>query len=182
MSWFSNLFSFGRGKPKDIKRSLQTIIKEELKRAKAEIGDNMRMYGRNASGKSVKGLKVRVSNTTGYIDAPESWNWMERGRGPGGGGVGWAIYNAIRKWIIDKGISVRSKRKSPSKQLHDTAWAISHSIINNGTRLHREYINGGTWQNIYTAPVKRAQERIAKQSTRYVLQSLEEIFKIENSD
>lgn len=173
MSWFSKLFSFGRKVDENsVHQSIQSIIKEELNRTKAEISDNMRMYGRNASGRSVKGMKVRVSKTTGYIDAPVSWNWMEQGRAPGGESVGY-LARIIRRWIIDKGISVKSKRHGKRNPIIGASYAIATNIINNGTKLHRS----STKQDIYTSAVKRAQQRIATKSAEYTVRSIREIFR-----
>lgn len=189
MSWFSRLFGFGSKPsttPQQTDRQIQSIIKEELKRAKDEIATNMSRNGRNASGRSVRGLKVVVNGTTGYIEAPLSFRWMERGRRPNGysdgefagtlKGDGRNLKHIILRWMIDKGVAPRGINKKTGKtiSLKSAASLIAYRITTQGTRLHREKLR----HEIFTAASRSASRRIAERVTNYHEQRVKEIFRI----
>lgn len=122
---------------------ISDIIKDTLETVKARIQERIVSEGRSASGKSASSLTVVVNGTTGSILGSSALLSMERGRGPGK--VPYGFFDIIKEWIWAKGIRVtpipskRESRISPEERgFNSLAGAIAYTIMEKGTRLHRE--------------------------------------------
>lgn len=175
------LFSRIRTDPKrpDSKDEIRNIIYNELKAASEEIKANMARYGRNATGRSVRGLKVRMQgHNYGYIEAPNQWQYMERGRGDGGNSLGF-LGNVILRWAMAKGITLHLKsgdvniNSAKPYQARKVSFAIARSIMMYGTVLHRSIP-----QDIYTTAAGNARKRIRKRLGRELSRRIDEVFVI----
>lgn len=184
MSWIDKIVGYFKPThnppPPTNKDDVRSIIYNELKRANDEIKANMQRYGRNASGRSVRGLKVRMQGYNyGYIEAPHQFAYMERGRGPGGNSLGFLGY-IILKWAYAKGITLHLKRgdvnihSAKPYEAKRVAFGIARSIMENGTRLHRS----GNRDDIFTTASRNAERRIKSQLGKHIANRIDEVFVI----
>lgn len=138
------------------------LIEDALKYVMQGIGTNMEMYGRNASGASVRKIKIVMESPEhGYLAGPK-YPFLVLERGRKGGKIPSGFVSIIKQWIIDKGITITGTGSDPAsydKQVNRAAWAIANSIRKNGTKLHRT----GGFDDIFTTNINAATARLGVQ-------------------
>lgn len=153
------------------------LIEDALKFVMVGIGNNMDRYQRNASGASVRKMKIVMESPDhGYLASPNfSFRVMERGRKMGK--VPHGFVDIIKKWIIDKGIPIHTSTAhgydptSFDKQAKRMAGAIAHSIMQNGTRLHRN----SQFDDIFTTNINVATARLGTQLMNWTSVTIDKI-------
>lgn len=152
------------------------LIEDALKYVMQGIATNMAMYGRNASGASVRGMKVVMESPEhGYLASPNfSFRVMERGRKSGK--IPSNFINIIEKWITDKGITVSVPPNGDAeKAKRRVAGAIAYSIAKNGTRLHRS----GGMDDIFTTNINVATANLGVQLMNWASVKIDRIMQEE---
>ncbi|MGN1173146.1 MAG: hypothetical protein ACI4SO_05110 [Muribaculaceae bacterium] len=118
------------------------LIGDTLMAIKLVMAARMTSLSRNASGDSVRSLKIETTGVDGILWGKRSFRYMEQGRG--GGGVPYNFRDIILRWILDKssagGFWIGEDRKPPvtASDYKSIAWFISRKIKKEGTKLHRE--------------------------------------------
>lgn len=134
------------------------IILQGMERIKRKMGENMRDKNRIASGYSIRSLGVAMTANGAELKGASSWLTMERGRRPSNK-MPKGIHDAIRQWILDKGIPYSPypyKTNRPHKYsaqeagLRALAGAIVHTIMTKGTYLYRN----GLFDDIMTSIIR----------------------------
>jgi len=150
---------------------IREILQEELEWLKGKIVEQLRATGTTVTGQTADSIEVYIEGNEKEIEAyllgRPAFSTVEKGRGPGG--VPHNIVEIIKKWIQDKGISVKQipYKREPSEKwkpkysveersLNMAAGAISHTIATKGTKLHRE----GGREDIYTPFIDEFIERL----------------------
>lgn len=128
---------------------VEPLIRDSLERIKKRIIEQMAANNRNASGKSVKSLRVETTGVDGVLWGKRNFMVMETGRK--GGRVPYGFTSIIAQWIQDKGISVFNRP-------HSAAWFIARKIAKEGTSLHRM----GVQQDIYSKVIREEFEKLTK--------------------
>lgn len=151
------------------KDAITVIIRKHLEKVQEAIKVNMDAYGRNASGRSVKSLNVKmVTYNHGWLEGLRSYWVMERGRKAGR--VPKNFRDIIRQWILDKGISVRRvpyltnrkhKYTEDERSLRILAGAIAYKIMTSGTRLHRQQ----GFDDIFTSAIDKELAELETEAT-----------------
>lgn len=122
-----------------------TIAERELGRAVDEIRANMAAAGVNASGRTSRAIRYEVRDNGGAIIAPHYLPQLEQGIPPLGSGTPHGLYDAIKQWIVDKGLYV------DDRQQRSFAYLITRNLHERGAWPWR---NGGRQQpplsDIYT--------------------------------
>ncbi len=99
----------------------------------AEIQGKMGSTGANASGETSRSLRMEISDYELTIYGSEIFRYVETGRGPSRKrGSGESLYERIKQWIKDKGIT-------PDGDISDDslAFLIARKIHNEGTVIYR---------------------------------------------
>lgn len=128
---------------------VETILRTELQRLSDRISANIDNTGRKATGKTQQSLAVEVDGLSGALTGREAFATLEQGSRP------WAKqYPRPPKWfaeLIQEWIA--------AKRLDLNAYAVAHTLMRKGSRLHR---NGGA-ADVYTAEIPEAVNRIQAQ-------------------
>lgn len=147
---------------------VKKILKDELDDLRLRIIANHIAAGQVASGRTKESLKVEATEEEGILWGRYPFATLERGRKPGRTPNNFA--SIIKKWIIDKGISVSPipYKRRPSEKwqpkytpdergIMSLAGAIAHKIKTSGTRLHRD----GGRNDIYSNEMENTVESIS---------------------
>ncbi len=159
--------------------SVTTILQSELEWLKDSIIERMRAEGITVTGKTAESLESVVKSSTNMtvfwaiLKGRPAFSTVEDGRRPGG--VPSNIESIIKRWIQDKGISIRqipyvrqpSERWQPKytvqeRSLNIAAGAIAHTIKTKGTRLFRQ----GGRKDIYTPLIDEFIERVSEKVSK----------------
>lgn len=125
--------------------AIADILLVEGSMLKKAIADNMRSQNRNATGDTVKGIKVVATDSRLTLtDTKGTLIFSEVGRGPNRSNPATAkpsytFVQQIAKWTLKKGI----KGGLTEKQRNSFAYAIATTIARKGNRLHRSGKNSG---------------------------------------
>lgn len=156
---------------------IKEILSLHLNKIKEKIAERMSQLHRTASGKSVSSLLIEIDEERGVIYGNRSFLVMERGRGSGK--VPHNFTSIIRRWILDKGISVKSKTAvsgkpiSQEQALKSFAGAVAFNIMKKGTKIHRDK----QYDDIYTSAIN---EELKVMSDKVAVLVLENISNINN--
>lgn len=163
--------------------SFEKLMASTLILIKQDIANNMYMYKRNASFRSLKSLNGKVTQdgirTTGILYGSKSFKYMEKGRG--NGKIPHNFTEIIKEWIIDKGIPIRTPRRGSysaddwPRAVNRAAHAIAFSIRQHGTELYPF----GKPQDIFSTCAKQQTEYIASKSRQYLYDAVLDIFYFE---
>lgn len=155
----------------DVSREVAKLLKSHGEAIRQGIIQNMAAKGRNATGKSVASLQVkldgefRVSMTGGG-----QWAVMQRGRGVGK--VPGNFRETIKAWVIAKGISIQAKpNQSQEQALNSFAYLVTRSIMQKGTSLHRR----AGYDDIYDTVIAQELQKIADDGANVVSQGIDNI-------
>ncbi len=141
--------------------SIKDIVKKHLEELKASVIQQMSAQRRNASGKSVASLEVKVDDNGGCLEGASSFLYMEHGRSPGR--VPKDFTSIIKDWILAKGISYQNlipKYGTSEQGLKRLSGAIAFSIMKKGTRLYR---NKG-YNDIYESALSEELKKMAEEA------------------
>lgn len=150
---------------------IEKIVREELEWLKEQVIARMQETGTTVTGETARSIEISIiaigDGVEAFLLGRPAFSTVEKGRGPGG--VPHNIIEIIKKWIKDKGISVKQipyKRELSEKwqpkytveerSLNMAAGAISHTIATKGTKLHRD----GGREDIYTPFIDEFIERL----------------------
>ncbi len=157
--------------PIELAPEVTQMLTETLEGVKAAIIQNMSAKKRNASGRSIRSLRVEVLGNVGYLWGSQSFMTMETGRA--GGRVPKGFHKIIEQWIRDKGISVYATSTNPEANIRSAAYFIAKKIASEGTMLYRR---GGN-EDIYT---QASLDAFSKLSEKLLLRVGSEITKLNN--
>lgn len=129
-------------------------VADALEEMRRRISENIEVLGLKASGRTQASMHVEETDGGGILWGRKYFQSLEEGSAPAPRGR-W-FQSVIKQWIKDKGIAVDTSRYSDyDKALDSAAWAVSKSIIRNGTVTYRM----GGRKDVYT-PVLN--EEVAK--------------------
>lgn len=157
--------------PIELAPEVSRMLTEALEGVKAAIIQNMSSKRRNASGRSVRSLRVEVLGNIGYLWGSRSFMTMETGRK--GGRVPKGFHKIIEQWIRDKGISVYATSTNPEANIRSAAYLIAKKIAREGTTLYRR---GGN-EDIYS---KASLDAFSKLSENLLIRVGSDITKLNN--
>lgn len=118
------------------------LIGDTLMAIKLVMTARMISLSRNASGNSVRSLKIETTGVDGILWGSRSFRNMEQGRG--GGRVPYKFSDIILRWMLDKNIQGSfglGRNRRPLSSMRDyksVAWLIARKIKKEGTKLHRD--------------------------------------------
>lgn len=149
-------------------KAASIIMREEAERAKQLIIQHIWANGQNASGKTVKSLKVeQVAEDEVVILGHSPFGVLETGRRSGK--IPYGFRGIILQWMKDKGIHgtpMPYKTDRPHKftpeQRGDMsmAGAISRAISTKGSKLHRDGGRADVYSNVIPETMQRLGERL----------------------
>lgn len=151
------------------------IINEELERAKEIIIQHIWANGQNASGKTVKSLRVEVTEEGGTLYGRNFFGTMETGRRAGK--IPYGFTGIIAQWMKDKGIhgkpiaykTNRAHKYTPQERGDmSMASAIAHTIATNGTKLHRDGGRADVYSNVIPETMERLGNRLMQLIHMYI--------------
>lgn len=125
--------------------SIKTIVGEELNALRMNIAANIMANGQNASGRTIRSLRIEPREDGGTLFGRAPFATLERGRK--GGKVPRSFHDIIYQWMMDKGIhgtpyqfktSRQHKRSAQEAGDRTLAYFISEKIRKQGTKLHRD--------------------------------------------
>lgn len=156
-------------------KAASIIINEELERAKEIIIQHIWANGQNASGKTVKSLRVEVNEEGGTLYGRNFFGTMETGRRAGK--IPYGFTGIIAQWMKDKGIhgtpiayKTKGAHKYTPQERGDMsmASAIAHTIATKGTKLHRDGGRADVYSNVIPETMKRLGERLMQLIHMYI--------------
>lgn len=157
-------------------KAIQNILVRHLQEVQKGIVANMSRMHRTTSGRSVASLFIEQTSIEGLASASLSgdkqWQVMERGRGSGK--VPHNFADIIKDWVLRKGISYQQlapKSGSPEKGLTQLSYAIAHSIMTKGTKLHRE----SGYNDIFDTLIAQETEKLATESVGIIETEVDKI-------
>lgn len=164
--------------------AITQIVTKHLQEVQKGIIANMQAMGRMASGRSVASLQIEeTENSDGIASAAltggQQWEIMQRGRNAGK--VPYRFSDIIKEWILKKGISYRefAPKNGPAERgLTNLSWMITRSIMQKGTRLHRD--NG--YNDIYDTLIAEELEKLADESAGIIDVEVDKINKQYEND
>lgn len=151
------------------------IINEELERAKEIIIQHIWANGQNASGKTVKSLRVEVTEEGGTLYGRNFFGTMETGRRAGK--IPYGFTGIIAQWMKDKGIhgtpiayktNIAHKYTPQERGDMSMASAIAHTIATNGTKLHRDGGRADVYSNVIPETMERLGNRLMQLIHMYI--------------
>lgn len=157
--------------------AITQIVTRHLEAVQKGIIANMQAMGRTASGRSVASLQIEeTANSDGSASAAltggQQWEVMQRGRGAGK--VPYHFSDIIKEWILKKGISYRqfAPKKGPAERgLTNLSWMIAKSIMQKGTKLHRNH----GYNDIYDTLIAEELEKLAEESAGIIDTEIDKI-------
>lgn len=152
---------------------VREYTQEALERVKATIIANMGGKARNASGRSVNSLLVKVDGTGGGLYGSKSFWAMEKGRKAGRVPAGFR--QIIADWIVAKGITIYPPKGYRGKKspLQAVSYLIAKKIREQGTGLHRR----NEFQDIFSRVSKDETEALANKIRIYVASGIDYLHK-----
>ena len=151
--------------------AIKAIILQSLNQIKSEMIENMDFYGRNASKRSIKSLRVKVENDGGelhgVIEGSKGWIWMEHGAGPHTRPG--SIFRIILQWLKDKHIHIPEdiRGREMYQKRNRFAAAISKTIEREGTSLHRR----GGYNDIMMSALEYQNSVLAEKAVQGIFKS-----------
>lgn len=135
-----------------------------LSQARDEIRANMQAQNINASGRTSAALQVVQRGTKIELIKAEGQNapFQTLQYGRAGGKVPAGFYYIIKQWTRDKGLSFDTETERGT-----FAYFTARKIAREGTKRH-ETPN----EQVYSEPIKKATEEVAKVVREYVLASV----------
>lgn len=132
-------------------------ITKRLEQLRDDIRDKISANGQRASGRTQESLKVLQQGNGVSLVGRKYFAAIETGTKPwstaNGKTFSPAFRDIIRQWIIDKGINVDDPDRA--------AAAISHKIINEGSRTYRQ----SGFNDVYTSLIPQAVHDIESLTT-----------------
>lgn len=156
-------------------KAASIIINEELERAKEIIIQHIWANGQNASGKTVKSLRVEVNEEGGTLYGRNFFGTMETGRRAGK--IPYGFTGIISQWMKDKGIhgtpiayKTNGTHKYTPQERGDMsmASAIAHTIATKGTKLHRDGGRADVYSNVIPETMERLGNRLMQLIHMYI--------------
>lgn len=156
-------------------KTASIIVNEELERAREIIIQHIWANGQNASGKTVKSLRVEVTEEGGTLYVRNFFGTMETGRRAGK--IPYGFTGIIAQWMRDKGIhgtpiayKTKGVHKYTPQERGDMsmASAIAHTIAANGTKLHRDGGRADVYSNVIPETMERLGNRLMQLIHMYV--------------
>ena len=156
-------------------KAASIIVKEELDRAREIIIQHIWANGQNASGRTVKSLRVEVNEEGGTLYGRNFFGTMETGRRAGK--VPYGFTGIIMQWMRDKGIhgtpiaykTNRAHKYTPQERGDlSMASAIAHTIAVKGTKLHRDGGRADVYSNVIPETMERLGGRLMQLIHMYI--------------
>ena len=149
----------------EIANSISAILTQ----ARDEIRANMQTQNINASGRTSAALQVVQRGTKIELIKAEGQNapFQTLQYGRAGGNVPAGFYYIIKQWTRDKGLSFANETERGT-----FAYFTARKIAREGTQRH-ETPN----EQVYSDPIKKATEEVAKVVKDYVLASVSAVIK-----
>ena len=156
-------------------KAASIIVKEELDRAREIIIQHIWANGQNASGRTVKSLRVEVNEEGGTLYGRNFFGTMETGRRAGK--VPYGFTGIIMQWMRDKGIhgtpiaykTNRAHKYTPQERGDlSIASAIAHTIAVKGTKLHRDGGRADVYSNVIPETMERLGGRLMQLIHMYI--------------
>lgn len=159
-------------------KAASIILREEMERAKEIIIQHIWANGQNASGRTVKSLRVEANEDGAALFGHRPFGILETGRRAGKVPYGFA--GIIRQWMKDKGLHgtpipyvTNKPHKYTPQERGDMsmAGAIAHTIASRGSKLHRD----GGRADVYSNVLGDTMDRISNRLSSLIIKSMESI-------
>lgn len=159
-------------------KAASVILREEMERAKEIIIQHIWANGQNASGRTVKSLRVEANEDCAALFGHRPFGILETGRRAGKVPYGFA--GIIRQWMKDKGLHgtpipyvTNKPHKYTPQERGDMsmAGAIAHTIASRGSKLHRD----GGRADVYSNVLGDTMDRISNRLSSLIIKSMESI-------
>lgn len=146
---------------------IKTIVGEELNALRAAIASNIMANGQNASGRTIRSLRVESREDGGTLYGRAPFATMERGRK--GGKVPRKFHEIIYQWMMDRGIhgtpyqfkTTRPHKRSAQEAGDRTlAYFIGEQIRKQGTKLFRDGGRADVYSNVIPTTLKAIRSRL----------------------
>lgn len=149
----------------EIANSISAILTQ----ARDEIRANMQTQNINASGRTSAALQVVQRGTKIELIKAEGQNapFQTLQYGRAGGNVPAGFYYIIKQWTRDKGLSFANETERGT-----FAYFTARKIARDGTQRHAT-----PNEQVYSDPIKKATEEVAKVVKDYVLASVSAVIK-----
>ena len=149
----------------EIANSISAILTQ----ARDEIRANMQTQNINASGRTSAALQVVQRGTKIELIKAEGQNapFQTLQYGRAGGNVPAGFYYIIKQWTRDKGLSFANETERGT-----FAYFTARKIAREGTQRHAT-----PNEQVYSDPIKKATEEVAKVVKDYVLASVSAVIK-----
>lgn len=155
----------------DVESVPRVIILQELDELRARIIQNHKAAGQVASGRTMRSLRIDVTEDSGALYGRSPFGVLETGRKAGK--VPRRFYLIIRQWMRDKGIEAapipyktdRKHKWTPEERgARSMAAMIAQSIRKRGTRLHRM----GGRDDIYSREIVRTEKELMERMMMFI--------------
>lgn len=135
--------------------SIAQILREELLGLQQRIAANIINTGRQATGKTIRSMKVQVSQLSGVLTGRQAFSTLERGSRP------WVKqYNRPPRWFAEQ-----IQQWIDAKRLDLSAYAVASNLMRKGSDLYRA---GGGATDVYTEELPKTLRNIgARLADRY---------------
>lgn len=135
--------------------SIAQILREELLGLQQRIAANIINTGRQATGKTIRSMKVQVSQLSGVLTGRQAFSTLERGSRP------WARqYSRPPRWFAEL-----IQQWIDAKRLDLNAYAVASNLMRKGSDLYRA---GGGATDVYTEELPKTLRNIgARLADRY---------------
>lgn len=139
------------------------IVREELEALAEKIRENHRKAGQVASGRTLRSIRVVMSENGGTLYGRAFFGTLETGRK--GGRVPRNFKDIILQWMKDKGIHADDGNDK------GMAWLIAQKIRKEGTALFRK----GGRSDIYSKEIPITIENIVRRMSKKFSEEIEHI-------
>lgn len=135
--------------------SIAQILREELLGLQQRIAANIINTGRQATGKTIKSMRVQVSQLSGVLTGRQAFSTLERGSRP------WTRqYSRPPRWFAEL-----IQEWIDAKRLDLNAYAVASNLMRKGSDLYRA---GGNATDVYTEEIPKTLRNIgARLADRY---------------
>lgn len=147
--------------------TIKQIVGDELNALRLAIASHIMANGQNASGRTIRSLRVESREDGGTLFGRSPFATLERGRK--GGKVPRKFHDIIYQWMMDKGIhgtpyqfkTTRPHKRSAQEAGDRTlAYFISEKIRKQGTRLYRDGGRADVYSNAIPTTIKAIRQRL----------------------
>lgn len=150
-----------------IEGAARSVLLDELTRLRDDIARRSSAAGQVASGRTLRSMRVEVSESEGTLFGRSAFGTLETGRR--GGKVPMGFSAIIKQWMYDKGIRVapipyktnRMHKYTEQERGENTfAFFVARKISREGSLLFRKGGRGDIYSDIIPETRKRIRERI----------------------